>query len=128
MAVNDLILNLDNNISNYTVDNIVFIPNRIEIVFARRPKRQLKNGYYTGTTYNVEKGKWKLNADRNFIDTFLNGKNEFDTEEEAYKAYLDCKRKQITKRTEEYCGKMEKHVFDILTNLTVEQVEKLITY
>jgi len=129
LVVNDLILNLDDNINNYTVDNIVFIPNRIGIIFARRPKQQLKNGYYTGTTYNSETGKWKLNVERNFIDSFLEGKkNEFDTEEEAYKVYLDCKRKQIVKRTEEYRGKMEEHVYNILINLTIEQVEKLITY
>lgn len=112
----------------YTIDDIAYIPKELYDIIQRRPKIQKKDkSTYTGTVFKTVLNKWVI-ADNSDILNYLDRKNMFDTSEDAYNAFLECKLKQILNKTLHLQDMLDEKVVNAIMNLDTKQVEKLICY
>ena len=106
---------LSNNLRKlYSPDTCVFLPREINHILRRSHKKQ-ENGlpygvFLVDNTIIAKQGNVYLGA--------------FSTVEEAYKAYLNSKKKRITELANKWKDKIEKRAYDALINLDVDKFFK----
>lgn len=127
VSLNLRLFTLNKNLQEYTltVDDIIYLPHKLNSIMCKRQKYQNKTGLKTGVIYNKTENMYTahLYSNTDGIDEYIRG---FLTEDDAYTYVIEFKKKQIQKYAEIYKDKISDKVFNIIMNLTNDEVERLI--
>ena len=95
----------------YSPDTCIFVPDRINYLFIKANKSRGK--YPIGVNYNKQSKKFIATCTPKYLGLF-------NTPEEAFEVYKNCKENLIRKIANEYKDKIPQKLYDVLINYQVE--------
>jgi hypothetical protein len=101
----------------YTIDDLIFIPRTLHGLLLYRGKYQNQSGLKTGVMFSVKEQKYCLDRNNGIF---------YDTEDEAYNAYLKKRQEELIIYAEDNKHILDEDIVDLLRNITIEQIEQLI--